>query len=409
MGSISIPDMISRDRRRAFARRAIAPTDIYKWPGLRFDNSCSLQTGKVSVGSTDANVRGMQWFYLVFADSGGYYRFCECFAISSDGTLLAASFSTDAVLVWRLSDGLLVQRLQYHQARKNRIQSVAFSPNARHLVSGSDDKTAIVRDIKNSRVLLRLEGHQDTVQAAAYSPDGSLIATGSRDRSVKIWDALRGQCLHSLDLGEAVCRIAFSPDGTLLTVQLVSMGVICDVLAGTVVATLQHEGDKEIRLSLSHQGGRIISGTKDGKTKIWNAVTGAELLGLGRLSERRGAAKINCMAFSPDGAEVAIALDDHTVVTCDSWTGQRLRVHRLSAHAQSVAYSPKGDYLAMGDSDGRLRMCDARSGAFVAEFEGHNEAVHELQFLPDGYNVLSHSKNATTVRLWNIRDAIRLR
>ena len=352
--------MISRDQERAVARRAIAPTDIYKWPGLSFDGAGILETGKVSVGFTDVDARPLKFNHLVFADSSSESSECSCFAVSPDDTLLAASFYTKTVLVWRLSDGLLVQRLQ-DQGHTDMILSVTFSPNIHHLVSGSSDKTAIVWDIKSGRALLRLEGHRSWVRTVAYSPDGSRIATGSDDRSVKIWDASSRECLHSLDIGEDVYKVIFSPDGAQLTAELPSTGVICDIRTGTCVATLRHEGGGGMLLSLSHQGDRVITGTNDSKAKIWSVITSEELLGL---NEHTGA--INSVAFSPDGAEVATASSDRTVVTCDSWTGQRRHVHRMSAQACSVAYSLKGDHIAMGDGDGHVRVCDARTGAFLA-------------------------------------------
>ena len=401
-GSVSIPEMISCGRKRAVARRAIISTDIYKWPGLSFDDASWLETGRVFIGSTDADTRPLKFDHLIFKDSSSNSRHCLCFALSLDGSLLAASFSTNTVLIWRLSDGLLVQRL-HDQGHIRSIQSVAFSPNSCHLVSGSIDKTTVVWDIKSGRALLRLEGHRGVVQTVAYSPGGSRIATGSGDRSVKIRDASSGAYLHSLDLGEQVYKVIFSPDGLRLVVLLDNTGAICNIQTGTCIATLQHEGSGAMRLSVSQQGDRVITGTNSGKVKIWSAVTGEELLELQEHTDN-----INCVAFSLDGAEVAIASDDCTVVTCDSWTGQRCRVYWMSTSVWSVAYSPKGDYIVMSDSDGRVRVCDRRSGVFLAEFEGHTRRVDELQFLPDGHNLLSRSERDNTVRLWNIWDAMRL-
>ena len=397
--------MISRNWQRAVARRAVAPTDIYKWPGLSFDDAGSLETGKVSIGSTDADTRPLTCDHLVFTHSlsgSDKYYWCITMTVSPDGTLLAASFSANTVLVWRLSDGLLVQRLQ-DQGNTHEVCSVVFSPNTRQLVSGSTDKTATVWSIKSGRALLRLEGHQSWVQRVAYSSDGSHITTGSFDRSVKIWDASSGACLHSLDLGEDVHNITFPRGGTLLAVQLKDTGAICDVHTGICVATLWHEGGVNIQLSLSHQSDRVITGTRDGKAKIWKAATGEELL---ELNEHKH--EINHVAFSPDDAEVATASSDCTVVTCDSWTGQRRRIYRMSTAVWRVAYSLKGDYIAMGDKDGCVRVCNARSGAFLAEFKGHTKAVIDLLFVPDGHSLLSCYEMDETIRLWSIRDAIRL-
>ena len=38
-----------------------------------------------------------------------------------------------------------------------------------------------------------LRGHSDCVTSVAYSPDGKHIVSGSRDNTVKIWDAQSGE------------------------------------------------------------------------------------------------------------------------------------------------------------------------------------------------------------------------
>ena len=38
-----------------------------------------------------------------------------------------------------------------------------------------------------------LTGHSDFVESVAYSPDGKHIVSGSRDNTVKIWDAQSGE------------------------------------------------------------------------------------------------------------------------------------------------------------------------------------------------------------------------
>lgn len=368
--------LISRDQERAIARRAISPSDMYKWPGLTFDAAGTLQTGRIFIGPTEADSRPFKLKHLVFMGSSRDMR-CWGFAVSPDGKLLAVSFWS-TILVWRLSDGLLVQRLQDH-AHTNEINSLAFAPNNHHLVSGADDNTEVVWDVRSGRPLLRLKEHEKRVWTVAYSPDGSHIATGSDDNSVKIWDASSGVCMHSLALDEIVDKVIFSPDGSRIAVQLKHKAAICDVQPGAQIATLQHEGCRNMYLSLSSHGDRIVTATSDGQAKVWSTITGEELLKLDHRS--LGVASV---AFSPDGTEVATAAADGTAAVCDSWKGQQRRVYQMPTAMSSVAYSPKGNYIAMGDDSGRVRVCNVRSGAFVVDLEGHTEAISDLQFLPDG-------------------------
>ena len=49
----------------------------------------------------------------------------------------------------------------------------------------------------NEKIILNpqctLTGHSDSVYSVAYSPDGKHIVSGSRDSTVKIWDAQSGE------------------------------------------------------------------------------------------------------------------------------------------------------------------------------------------------------------------------
>jgi WD40 repeat protein len=43
-----------------------------------------------------------------------------------------------------------------------------------------------------------LQGHSSLVQSVAFSPDGKCIVSGSRDKSVRLWDATLGEAIGKL-------------------------------------------------------------------------------------------------------------------------------------------------------------------------------------------------------------------
>ena len=69
-----------------------------------------------------------------------------------------------------------------------RVNSVAYSPDGRYIVSGSNDRTIKIWD--GEKCIKTLEGHNYSVNSVAYSPDGRYIVSGSDDGTIKIWDAI---------------------------------------------------------------------------------------------------------------------------------------------------------------------------------------------------------------------------
>lgn len=60
----------------------------------------------------------------------------------------------------------------------------------------------------------RLEGHSNSVWSVVFSPDGKHIASGSGDNTIQIWNAETGQNVMEPLKGHSnwVCSVAFSPD-----------------------------------------------------------------------------------------------------------------------------------------------------------------------------------------------------
>ena len=80
------------------------------------------------------------------------------------------------------------------------VDSAAFSPDGKLVVTGSLDRTAKIWGAGTGSERHSLVGHSSSVLSAAFSPDGKLVVTGSRDNTAKIWDAGTGSELRSLVL-----------------------------------------------------------------------------------------------------------------------------------------------------------------------------------------------------------------
>jgi len=103
-------------------------------------------------------------------------------------------------------------------AHSSWVESVAFAPDGRILVTGSEDDTAIVWDLSDParprRLGQPLTGHTDDVSSVAFAPDGRTLATGSDDYSTMLWDLTGFNSLrdHAPERACAITGGGLNPD-----------------------------------------------------------------------------------------------------------------------------------------------------------------------------------------------------
>ena len=78
-----------------------------------------------------------------------------------------------------MPEGKLLGVLEGH---KFAINTVAFSPDGKFIISASADKMVSIWDAEKYKLVRNIEAHENGVTSAAYSPDGKLIVTGGLDK-----------------------------------------------------------------------------------------------------------------------------------------------------------------------------------------------------------------------------------
>lgn len=114
-----------------------------------------------------------------------------------------------------------------------------------------------------------------------------------------------------------------------------------------------------------------------------------------------GSSTPRAFCYSPNGRQLALAMENQTVEIRDVATGKCVRI--LRGHAAAVnclAYSPDSQMLATGSSDRTVRLWDVRSGKLRRVLSGHESWVYALAFSCDGQTLASAGYDRT-VRLWN--------
>jgi guanine nucleotide-binding protein subunit beta-2-like 1 protein len=250
----------------------------------------------------------------------GHSHFVQDVVISSDGQF-ALSGSWDGTLrLWDLNNGTTTRRFVGHTKD---VLSVAFSVDNRQIVSGSRDKTiklwntlgeckytiqeqdghsewvSCVRfspvtsnpiivsagwdklkvwNLTNCKLRTNLVGHTGYINTVTVSPDGSLCASGGKDGVAMLWDLAEGKRLYSLDAGDIINALCFSPNRYWLCAATGTCVKIWDLESKSTVDELRPDfppvGKKAqipycISLQWSADGSTLYTGYTDGIIRVW--------------------------------------------------------------------------------------------------------------------------------------------
>jgi len=302
------------------------------------------------------------------------------------------------------------------------ILSVAFSPDAKLLVTGNADGEIRLWQIATAQQLFTLKGHTAWVRSVAFSPDGNTLASGSSDYTVKLWDVRGGTCLKTLQGHTSrVQSVAFSPDGDMLTTGSADQTVkLWNVRGGTCLKTLQGHTSQVLSVAFSPDASTLVSGSKDSSIRLWDVDTGQCLNIL-----QGHTASVSSIAFHPQGTILGSGSEDQTVRLWDVSTGQCLKtLQGHTSRVRSVAFSPDEHTFASGSEDQTVRIWDINSDQCLEILQGHTGSVSSVAYSTQrlrlrptrtldanspGSYILTSASEDQTVRCWDVATGQGLR
>jgi len=250
----------------------------------------------------------------------GHSNYVSDVAISSDGQF-ALSGSWDSTLrLWELSTGNTTRRFVGHskdvmsvafsadhrqivsgsrdrninlwntlgqckyslneKGHSDWVSCVRFSPNANTpvVVSGGWDKAVKVWNLNQCKIRYDLLGHTGYVNTVTVSPDGSLCASGGKDGAAMLWDLNEGRHLSTLEAGDVINALCFSPTRYWLCAATAGTIKIWDLESKICVDELKPDFPERsakavpiqcISLAWSADGQTLFAGYTDNTVRVW--------------------------------------------------------------------------------------------------------------------------------------------
>ncbi|MER6233370.1 hypothetical protein ACFY1L_46185 [Streptomyces sp. NPDC001663] len=301
-------------------------------------------------------------------------------AFSPDGKTLATLVSPDGngvaydLQLWNTATG---KRGTSLATTGNGVSAMAFSPDGRTVASGAGSDGGnlvfVLRDTATGQVtdtITTITGTSGVNEGSSvvYSPDGRLLAMSASggdlntQDTVEVWDTTAHSSVATRPFpGEAVYKVAFSPDGTTLAVG----------------------------------GGDGVTGKGSGRVDLLTPTTGTITTTLHTTGNF-----VYSLAFSPDGETLATASQtvNSSAPTAGSVQLWDMRTHKptaLTTGARAVAYSSKG-VLAVADTS-QVQLWDSATRTVTATLTMNqaNQVITDLLFNPDGTTLAAESGSTT--------------
>ena len=454
--------------------------------GLTFSPDGSLlasagNDGRVRVWSVAQGQTLHDWSLTLVADPDGSETAsaesdpveAHAVAFSADGAWLAASGSGGRLQVWSLDSAEPLASLQGHD--RQTVTAVRFVGTdlwstgkdaglTRWIGTPRSDGPPSWRSGRTSF------GHTQAVTALAVTPDGRHAVTGSDDRTCRLWGVGRDESRSGSELGRGPivrlglpnlrrgAAVGLSDSGRALVawsdassaplaLSTIDLGAERRVLettrlpygrawdfmwwhplvgsddgraaaipnrtvriplvaldeAGRVTGVEAFQPDDEVWHDLDFAPGNagLAVGHAGGLVSLWEPGGHAVRH---RIEAHDPRFRVQCVRYSPDGAVLATASEDRRVGFWSTQTAEPVgELPEQSEEVAAMVFDPAGERLVTADFGGTIRVWDWRTAALLLSIpQAHDRIISALTFTADGQRLLSSGKVDRALRVWDV-------
>ncbi|MEZ5328124.1 MAG: serine/threonine-protein kinase [Verrucomicrobiales bacterium] len=307
-------------------------------------------------------------------------------AFSPDGKRLAAALAGQAIVVWDVESGEVVEEILGY------VGKVAFLPDGRLLAESGRWVKLFELSADEPLTALRNFSGDSEIWKLAYSNDGALLAATARDGVVRLFDAETEALVYAFPArpkieGEPIrsgggLPLAFAPDNrTLVAANRDHTASVLDIHTREQKFLLEGHAGAIADIAISADGEMVVTTGEDEAMIAWDLQTGEE-------RERRpppgGPKRVD---FSPINGSKLLAYRDETGFGLRDFNNPRNdRYLKTDADIWAFKFTPDGKQLIVGKETKESWLYDVSTFERIGSLPPVVGAV-KLSFTPDGRNL----------------------
>jgi WD40 repeat protein len=316
---------------------------------------------------------------------------------------------------------LATLQLDLSAAHTRPVFGLAYSPCGKLLASTGADRAVQVWELTTG-IRRHKYVHEGWVYHVVFSPSGEFLASASADGTASLLQVATGErtSLRHCVTGQHVVRgVAFSPDSRLLLSAGLGVVMVWDVAhfrSPKCVQTLAKHKGQVNTVAFSSDGETFASGGRDGEVHLWD-LRREELTSGGvilsplcnfAISPHQGQ-PVYRGAFTPGGGLLASVGGDHRIVLTDRMTGIFVRAIQDDCSLLRGAPPPTpvrpsiSGAAASPTSGGAPSVLPQQDRSTIQpELLGHEDAIFDLAFSPDGSVIATVGGRDKQVIFWEV-------
>ncbi|MEM6317379.1 MAG: WD40 repeat domain-containing protein [Bacteroidota bacterium] len=347
-----------------------------KWTGLLLLMVTNLLLVDAQTYYPDNSLR-LQPVWSRVADALGEMGSVESAEFSPDGKHIVSGTKYDnSVVMWRTSDGMELWR-QYAKAE---IERVAWSPDNKYVASCSEDFLIQIWDAQTGDLVKNLQ-HSQGVDGLSWSNNRNWLVTGEEKLTtvengkevtrgwLRVYQMPEGKEIHKIDFGGTINEIMFSQDNRYMLAAGHGSVRVYEVETMKLLQTLvPDEFFKFVTADFTPDGQYIAAGGFGGNIFIWDWQKGKLI----REMNYRGR-KVESLTWHPSGDYLVTSGHGsfinffRTSIVLDKSTKEPPVVAQVFANdgAEYIDFNADGSFLVSAHQDGIIRL-------WVFKGEDHN-------------------------------------